>query len=77
MRTRRRLRALLLVVSVLSTGTADLGAQATSVGSSPQREMAPTTHIVKRGDTLWDLAARYLGNPFRWPELYRRNTSLI
>jgi hypothetical protein len=68
---------MLLAVSVLSTGSADLGAQATSVGASPQREMAPTTHTVKRGDTLWDLAARYLGNPFRWPELYRRNTSLI
>jgi len=27
------------------------------------------THIVVKGDTLWDIAAKYLGNPFRYPEL--------
>ena len=26
-------------------------------------------HIVVKGDTLWDIAARYLGDPFRYPEL--------
>lgn len=37
----------------------------------------PRTHTVKRGDTLWDLAQQYLGDPFRWPEIYRRNQSTI
>ncbi len=27
------------------------------------------THIVVKGDTLWDIAAKYLTNPFRYPEL--------
>jgi hypothetical protein len=27
-------------------------------------------HIVERGDTLWDLAARYLDNPYLWPQLW-------
>ncbi len=27
------------------------------------------THIVVKGDTLWDIAAKYLGNPFQYPEL--------
>lgn len=27
------------------------------------------THIVVKGDTLWDIAAKYLRNPFRYPEL--------
>lgn len=27
------------------------------------------THIVIRGDTLWHIAERYLGNPWRYPEL--------
>ena len=28
-------------------------------------------HIVARGDTLWHIATRYLGNPWRYPELAR------
>lgn len=35
------------------------------------------THTVKRGDTLWDLAQQYLGDPFKWPEIYRRNTATV
>lgn len=35
------------------------------------------THSVKTGDTLWDLAQQYLGDPFKWPEIYRRNQSTI
>ena len=36
-----------------------------------------TTHTVKRGDTLWDIARRYLGDPYLWPEIYRLNTEQI
>ncbi len=28
-------------------------------------------HVVRRGDTLWHIAIRYLGNPWRYPELAR------
>jgi hypothetical protein len=38
-------------------------------------------HVVARGDTLWDIAAKHLGNPYRYPELARnsaiRNPDLI
>lgn len=37
----------------------------------------PATHTVKRGDTLWDIAKMYLGDPFLWPEIYRLNTDVI
>ncbi|TES91075.1 MAG: hypothetical protein E3J87_08605 [Candidatus Cloacimonadota bacterium] len=30
-------------------------------------------HIVRRGDTLWDLSAFYLHNPFLWPSIYQAN----
>ncbi|GLH98807.1 hypothetical protein [Phytohabitans aurantiacus] len=31
------------------------------------------TVIVQRGDTLWDLAQAWLGDPHRWPEIYQLN----
>jgi LysM repeat protein len=37
----------------------------------------PNTHTVKKGDTLWDLATKYLSDAFRWPEIYRLNTDII
>lgn len=30
-------------------------------------------HIVERGDTLWDLANRYLQNPYLWPQVWDAN----
>ncbi len=34
-------------------------------------------HVVKKGDTLWDLANAYLKDPFRWPDVFRRNTDIV
>ena len=38
--------------------------------------MIEKQYIVQRGDNLWDLAGKHLGDPMRWPEIYKHNNSL-
>ena len=38
---------------------------------------APEQHRVQRGDTLWDLAAIFLKNPWCWPRVWEPNQNLI
>lgn len=30
-------------------------------------------HTIVKGDTLWDLARTYLGDPYLWPQIWERN----
>src|SRR5262245_520534 len=32
-----------------------------------------TYYIVERGDTLWDISARFLGNAYLWPQIWDQN----
>src|SRR2546430_17100968 len=59
----------LLVAGLLILGSGRLMAQDTT--------SIPKTHTVVKGDNLWNLAGKYLNDPFRWPEIYRLNTDII
>lgn len=42
----------------------------------PKEVTVPETcslHIVEKGDTLWDLGQKFLGNPFAWPQIWELN----
>lgn len=55
-------------------------AQQVAQAGVPLSELAPNapdSHIVKRGDTLWDISKLFLKSPWRWPELWGMNMEQI
>ncbi len=37
------------------------------------KEGHPTTYVVKKGDTLWDISDHFLNTPWLWPKLWQAN----
>jgi hypothetical protein len=40
-------------------------------------EEGAEVHIIERGDTLWDLAERFFGDPYLWPQIWERNQYIL
>ncbi|NED96862.1 LysM peptidoglycan-binding domain-containing protein [Phytoactinopolyspora alkaliphila] len=50
--------------------------------TKPDHEAEPdeeetSEHVVQRGDTLWDIAAALLGDPWRWAEIFEASKDTI
>jgi LysM repeat protein len=66
-----RLSTVALAIALAAAPTL-VGAQQRDSTSAPK-----VLHTVRRGDTLYEIARRYLGNGLRWPELFRANSKAI
>ncbi len=47
------------------------------VALSELADNAPDSHVVQRGDTLWDISKLFLKSPWRWPDLWGMNLEQI
>ncbi|HVF40640.1 MAG TPA: LysM peptidoglycan-binding domain-containing protein [Gemmatimonadaceae bacterium] len=78
-----RVRALRVIAGSVGLLAAIAPAGAQNPKPGPTLTVAPTPapnevrHVVKKGDTLWDIAKAFLKDPFRWPEIFRRNTEVV
>lgn len=46
---------------------------ASSVIDGERPTVLPDLHLVKRGDTLWDLSSQYFQSPWQWPKIWKHN----
>ena len=58
---------------LLAVLTAMLLTLATFAFAAELRGDHPATYTVQKGDTLWDISARFLAKPWLWPEIWQAN----
>jgi hypothetical protein len=52
------------------------GSSGGHIGNIESAEFMPPVHVVRRGDTLWDLCDKYFHNPWDWPRIWSYNPGL-
>jgi hypothetical protein len=80
---RRWLHALVLAAAVAGIGAGIAVPPAALAQAESGRSMsvpispnAPERYVVKPGDTLWDISAMYLSDPWYWPEIWYVNPEI-
>ncbi len=61
----------LLAAWVVMAGEEPNGSQAVELNPSH-----PDVYVVQKGDTLWDISARFLKSPWLWPEVWHANPQI-
>ncbi|RKN11576.1 BTAD domain-containing putative transcriptional regulator [Streptomyces radicis] len=60
----------------LASATVATATSLEEVARASAEPESPVRHVVRPGDTLWNIAAHQLGDPIRWPEIYALSTPL-
>ncbi len=58
---------------LLACALALTSAAAATIALNPKH---PDSYVVVKGDTLWDIAGRFLREPWRWPEVWKGNPQI-
>jgi hypothetical protein len=67
---RRLAAAALVAVAIAVPATGQQGIDRSVIPVAPD---APSSYVVQPGDTLWDISARFLTDPWYWPEIWHIN----
>ncbi len=78
-RSRRpEIAAAAVALAVVLAGPAPAHAQEEEEAQEQVQQQVPEgDHEVVRGNTLWDLAARFYGDPYQWPVIHEANRDRV
>ncbi|AKS40700.1 LysM peptidoglycan-binding domain-containing protein [Wenzhouxiangella marina] len=65
------MKRILTVVAILGLAWGSVQAQDVEL-----REDHPREYVVQEGDTLWDIASRFLTRPWQWPAIWQANPQI-